>query len=347
MGSGSHEDAELMSRRLNCKLSLTAVRVLLFGIATGLLLSAQGREYGRSMVIAQQGIVATSQALASEAGAADPVARWICGGCGHRRERCTGRHRTDDGWHGRRHVLPLSGRYDRQAHGTQRIRLCAARVVPGVLTTKPASASMPTKGFTLSLFRARWMAGQNASPLRKAPLEGSLFNSAIAYADEGFPVSEIIHESWTDAVNTSNCSPVNESERLFLPGGKVRRKSINFKNPGWRKRLRLIADNGPDAFYKGEIAQAILDDLAQHQGGTMTAEDLASFSSEWVEPISIDYRGWRVYELPPNGQGMAALEMLNIMETAPATTVCPRRRGDPHTHRSDEVGLLRPPAVRC
>src|SRR5262249_26705936 len=80
----------------------------------------------------------------------------------------------------------------------------------------------------------------------------------------------------------------------------------------------ILAEKGRDAFYRGEIAAAILK-TSQRLQGTMTAEDLASFSSEWVEPISIDYRGWRVYELPPNGQGMAALEMLNIMETAPAS----------------------------
>ena len=91
-----------------------------------------------------------------------------------------------------------------------------------------------------------------------------------------------------------------------------------FKNPDMARAFRLVAEQGPDAFYKGEIAAAILK-TSQHLGGTMTAQDLASYSSEWVEPISIDYRGWRVYELPPNGQGMAALEMLNIMETTPAT----------------------------
>ena len=84
------------------------------------------------------------------------------------------------------------------------------------------------------------------------------------------------------------------------------------------RAFRLVAEQGPDAFYKGAIATAIVK-TSEHLGGTMTAQDLASYSSEWVEPLSIDYRGWRVYELPPNGQGMAALEMLNIMETSPAS----------------------------
>ncbi len=88
------------------------------------------------------------------------------------------------------------------------------------------------------------------------------------------------------------------------------------------KAYRLIAEKGQDAFYKGEIAEAILK-TSQKLGGTMTAEDLASYAPEFVTPISVDYRGWKVYELPPNGQGMAALEMLNIMETSPASSFGP------------------------
>ena len=77
--------------------------------------------------------------------------------------------------------------------------------------------------------------------------------------------------------------------------------------------MTLIAKEGESAFYKGEIAQAILK-TSSELGGTMTAEDLSQYSAEWVEPISTKYRDWTVYELPPNGDGMAALEMLNIME---------------------------------
>ena len=106
---------------------------------------------------------------------------------------------------------------------------------------------------------------------------------------------------------------------MFLPGGKAPQDGRSV--PQSRDGPRACAwspSKGPDAFYKGEIAAAILK-TSQQLGGTMTAEDLAAFSAEWVKPISIDYRGWRVYELPPNGQGMAALEMLNIMETTPAS----------------------------
>ena len=91
-----------------------------------------------------------------------------------------------------------------------------------------------------------------------------------------------------------------------------------FRNPDLAKALRAIATDGSKAFYQGEIARAILS-TSQGLGGTMSAEDLAQFAPEWVEPISTTYRGWTIYELPPNGQGMAALEMLNIMETLPAS----------------------------
>jgi len=95
------------------------------------------------------------------------------------------------------------------------------------------------------------------------------------------------------------------------------------------KALRLIADQGRNAFYKGEIATAILSTCSR-LGGKMTAADLAEFSAEWVQPIHTEYRGWRVYELPPNAQGMAALEMLNIMETQPPSGKDPFNSSEMH-----------------
>ena len=107
-----------------------------------------------------------------------------------------------------------------------------------------------------------------------------------------------------------------EGRRLYLPNGKPPAVGQVFQNHDLAKALRLVAQNGADAFYKGEIARAIVS-TSQSLGGTMAADDLADFSPEWVEPVSTTYRDWTVYELPPNGQGMAALEMLNIMETSP------------------------------
>src|SRR6185295_6063544 len=144
-----------------------------------------------------------------------------------------------------------------------------------------------------------------------------LFQSAIAYAEQGFPVTEMIHEAWTNPEWIKGIESQPDTARLFLPGGKPPAVGDVFRNPDLARALRILAEKGPDAFYKGEIAAAILKTSAR-LGGAMTAADLASYSSEWVAPISTDYRGWRVYELPPNSQGMAALEMLNIMETREA-----------------------------
>src|SRR5258705_7558218 len=144
-----------------------------------------------------------------------------------------------------------------------------------------------------------------------------LFASAIAYADQGFPVTEVIEEQWTSPISFERLLSHAESSRVFLPGGKPPRVGELFRNPDLAAAYSSLASAGSRTFYEGELAAAILK-TSKSLGGTMNAEDLSGFSAEWVEPISIDYRGWRVYELPPNGQGMAALEMLNIMETSPA-----------------------------
>jgi gamma-glutamyltranspeptidase/glutathione hydrolase len=140
-----------------------------------------------------------------------------------------------------------------------------------------------------------------------------LFPSAIFYADEGYAVPEIIASYWNDA--SGWIANDAEAQKIYLPGGKPPAVGQVFQNHDLAKALRLVAENGADAFYKGEIARAILN-TSHALGGTIAAEDLAEFSPEWVEPISTTYRDWTIYELPPNGQGMAALEMLNIMETS-------------------------------
>jgi len=138
-----------------------------------------------------------------------------------------------------------------------------------------------------------------------------LFSPAIFYAENGFAVQELIGMDLAGSVRKLRSDP--ESRRVFLLNDEAPKMGEMFKNPDVAKALRLLAGGGPRAFYGGEIAKAILA-TSREFGGTMTAEDLESFSAEWVEPISVTYRGWKVYELPPNGQGMAALEMLKIME---------------------------------
>lgn len=143
-----------------------------------------------------------------------------------------------------------------------------------------------------------------------------LFVPAIFYASQGYAVPEFIHGYWLQAPEWLATDP--ESVRVYLPNGKVPALGETFRNPDLAKALQSVASQGASAFYKGEIAQAILQ-TSKAFGGTMSADDLADFAPEWVDPISTTYRGWTVYELPPNGQGMAALEMLNIMETTPAS----------------------------
>ena len=138
-----------------------------------------------------------------------------------------------------------------------------------------------------------------------------LFTPAIFYAENGFAVPEMIGADWKASQPKLQHDP--ESRRVFLIHDQAPQMGELFKNPDVAKALKLIAGEGPQAFYSGEIAQAILA-TEREFGGTMQADDLKDFSAEWVEPISITYHGWKVYELPPNVQGMAALEMLNIME---------------------------------
>jgi gamma-glutamyltranspeptidase / glutathione hydrolase len=139
-----------------------------------------------------------------------------------------------------------------------------------------------------------------------------LFAPAIFYAENGFAVQEMISMDWRASAQ-NKLKKDEESRRVFLIHDEAPAMGEMFRNPDLGKALRLLAAGGREVVYKGEIAKAILA-TSRELGGTMTAEDLEEFSSEWVEPVSVTYRGWKVYELPPNVQGMAALEMLNIME---------------------------------
>ena len=137
---------------------------------------------------------------------------------------------------------------------------------------------------------------------------------AIRYADVGFPVGEVVSVYWRDSEKELRADVPTAT--TYLPNGKLPQAGEMFRNPELAWSYRQLATLGKAAFYTGPIAKRILATSASH-GGTMTAADLAEFDGEWVEPIATTYRGWTVHELPPNGQGIAALEMLNIMETFP------------------------------
>jgi len=142
------------------------------------------------------------------------------------------------------------------------------------------------------------------------PME-EILQPAIRYAREGFPVTELIAYYWGG--NAQYLSQFPNVKDVFMPGGSAPEKGEIFRNPALAGTLEKIAAEGRDAFYKGEIARTI-SDFMQEQGGFLSYEDLATHTSEWVIPLSVNYRGYDVWELPPNGQGIAALQILNILE---------------------------------
>src|SRR5947208_6419877 len=141
-----------------------------------------------------------------------------------------------------------------------------------------------------------------------------LLAAAILYADEGFPVSDVIAASWMALTEKLAAEP--DAAKTYLPDGRAPRAGELFRNPDLAGSLRLIARHGPAGFYDGRTADAIVA-ISREKGGTMTAADLSELEPAWVEPMSTTYRGWEVYELPPNTQGIAALMMLNLMEQFP------------------------------
>jgi gamma-glutamyltranspeptidase/glutathione hydrolase len=134
---------------------------------------------------------------------------------------------------------------------------------------------------------------------------------AIGYASKGFPVTEVIASGWQ--LNARVLENFPGFRETFMPGGHAPVKGEMFANPRLARTYESIAKGGRDAFYKGDIARTI-DAYMKANGGFLSYEDLAAHRSQWVEPVSVNYRGYDVWELPPNGQGIAALQMLNILE---------------------------------
>jgi gamma-glutamyltranspeptidase/glutathione hydrolase len=134
---------------------------------------------------------------------------------------------------------------------------------------------------------------------------------AIAYARDGFAVSEIIAHQWKDAEGVLSRDP--SAAKTFLPGGRAPSAGDVFRNPSLAATLDQLAKGGRDAFYRGPIATAIAADM-KRRNGLITEADLAAHHADWIEPIATAYRGHQVLELPPNTQGVTALQMLNILE---------------------------------
>ena len=274
---------------------------------------AQDRSQARSMTISQGGIVATSQTLASQAGA------MVLGRGGSAIDAAIAANATLGV------VEPERGGIG----GDLFVIYWEAKT--GKLTGINASGWAPT-GLT-----PEWMKSQGYQTMPELGIHAvtvpgcvdgwsklhakfgklpwkDLFGPAIYYARNGFPVTEIIHETWHDEMPKL----LNDvgGRRVYVKNGATPRLGEVARNPELGAAYELLASQGAAAFYKGAIAKAILKTSAR-LGGKMTAADLAEFSSEWVTPVSTDYRGWKVYELPPNSQGVGPLEMLNILSQFP------------------------------
>jgi gamma-glutamyltranspeptidase/glutathione hydrolase len=272
--------------------------------------SAQDRTQGRSMVISRRGVASAENPLAAQAGATvlahggnavdaavamnavmgvvEPMMNGIGGDLFAI---------VYDAKSGKLYGLNASG----WAPAGLSIEFLKSKGVNGMPQTGIQSVTVPGAVDGWSKLLARFGTKKFSEVL--AP--------AIYYAREGFPVPEWDAAYWAEAVDYLKQD--KNAAATFLLDGRAPRVGEIFRNLDLAHSLESLASGGRDAYYEGEIAKKIVA-LSTRLGGTMTAEDLADYSSEWVEPISTTYHLWTVYEIPPNGQGIAVLEMLNIME---------------------------------
>ena len=273
----------------------------------------------RSPVIAQSGMAATSQPLASQiaidilkqGGSAVDAA--IAANAALGLMEPTGNGIGGDlfaiVWDpksGRLHGFNGSGRSPRGlSYEEMKKRLGEARQIPfwGVLPV-----SVP--GTVDAWFQLHEKFGKLTMAENLAP--------AIGYARRGFPVSQVIAVYWGGNFkrwdeNPDQIEELDNARHTYLVDGRLPREGEIFRNPDLARTLEMIAEGGRDAYYKGQIAE-VIDAYMRRIGGYLRKEDLAAHKGEWVEPASVNYRGYDVYELPPNGQGIAALQMLNVLE---------------------------------
>ena len=299
-------------------------------LVTSLSLIAQDRNYGRSMAITPNGIVATSHTVASQAGA-----RMLAKG-GSAVDAAIAANAVlsvtepmMNGIGGDMFAIYWDAKTGKLT-GINSSGWAPQALTPEHLRAKGIT-TMPRHGID-SVTVPGAAAGWAAMHKRFGRLAWKeLFEPAIYYAEHGYAVPEIIHDYWENQYFT------DEGKRVFLPSGHAPALGEIFRNPDYAKALRLLADQGADGVYHGEIGKAIVA-TSNELGGTMTLDDLSQFTPEWVDPISTDYRGWRVYELPPNGQGMAALSMLNMTEQFQPATDGPQ--GTTELHKKIEAMQL-------
>ncbi len=275
--------------------------------------TAIDRTQGRSMVMAASGVAASEHPLASQAGAS------VLARGGHAVDAAIAMNAAMgvvapmmNGIGGDLFAIVYDGA-SRQVHGIN-----GSGCAPAALTIErlraAGAASMPQSGIhsvTIPGAVAAW--SRLSERFGRLPLRDVLA-PAIRIAEEGFPVPEITAQEWAGSEPLLRTD--DEAARIYLPGGSVPAIGQLFRNPDLAASYRALASDGRDAFYRGNIARQIVRCSTRH-AGTLAAADLEAYDAEWVAPLSTTYRGWTVYELPPNGQGIAALMMLNLLEQAP------------------------------
>jgi gamma-glutamyltranspeptidase/glutathione hydrolase len=294
-------------------------------ISLSLLLAAQthlpaqegeGREavrwQARSMTMTRYGIVAASQTLAAAAGAKILEAGGNAIDAAIATNAMLGLvEPTGNGVGGDLFAIVYEAKTGK-LHGLNSSGWAPSGLTPEFLAAK-GIGKMPQQGI-YSVTVPGAVAGWEAlhKKFGKLPWK-ALFAPAVHYAKEGYPVTELIANRWAIEVSKFK-SP--EAASTYLIDGKPPVAGQIFSNRKLAATLSRIAEKGRAGFYQGPVAEALLA-ASREAGGTFTAADLAEFQPEWVEPITTKYRGWDVYELPPNGHGLAALSMLNIMERFP------------------------------
>jgi gamma-glutamyltranspeptidase/glutathione hydrolase len=269
---------------------------------------------GRSMVASQYGVAASSQPLAAQA-----AVRILERG-GNAVDAAIAANSTQgvmeptsNGIGGDLFAIVYVAREDR-LYGLNSSGWAPAGMSLALLKSKGIEGELPYRGVwtvTVPGAVAGWAALHDR--FGKLPLATDLAQ-AIGYAERGFPLMEVTAGLWAKSVKMLSEEP--EAKATYLPNGRAPVAGELFRNLGLARSLSLIAAKGRDGFYTGPTAQAIVDVVKEH-GGVMTLDDLSQFQPEWVQPISTNYRGWTVSELPPQSQGIAALEMLNVMEQFP------------------------------
>src|SRR5688572_10782129 len=266
---------------------------------------------GRSEVLARHGVVATSDPLAAQAGL-DIMRR---GGNAIDAAVAAGAvldvtSQNDTGIGGDLFALVWSAR-DKKLYALAAAGWAPAGWTPQFFTERLKVKSVPNSGVNAATVPGA-IAGYDAL-LKKFGTRGfkETFEPAARIAEEGWGLAERRHDDLRGAVKGLLADP--DSRQAFLAGDAAPALYTIIRNPGLAKALRLIQQRGRDVFYRGEIAEAIVKKV-EANGGVMTRDDLAEFQPEWVEPISTSYHGYDVFQLPPPGQGMAALEILNILE---------------------------------